>query len=147
MIAEIEAEAFAVDRMLTGWNPENASATYLNWKYRQVFIPDRDPDLAQATLLVTAYQAPLPDLDEATRLQHGLYVKLTTAHAVLGNVQTLRELGERLLVRAFLVDKLAEIQVLDYQLIQKVLQPTVIEGRGYTHRNFSFLKDMGADID
>lgn len=96
-IAEIEAEAFPLDRLRQGWNPQNASIAYLSWKYRQAFGPERDPDLAQARLLVAAGQALWPYVDEPTRLLQGLYVKLATAHAALGNVHSLRELGEGLL--------------------------------------------------
>jgi len=96
-VAEIEAEAFPVDRLRQGWNPQGASIAYLSWKYRQAFGPERDPDLAQAKMLVAAGEALWPYLDESTRLLHGLYVKLATAHAALGNAQSLRELSEELL--------------------------------------------------
>ena len=96
-IAEIEAEAFPLNRLRQGWNPQDASIVYLNWKYRQAFGPERDPDVAQARALVGAGQELWPHLDEPTRLLHGLYVKLSTGYAALGNVQSLRELGEGLL--------------------------------------------------
>ena len=96
-IAEIEADAFSLDRLRQGWNPQDASIAYLSWKYRQAFGPERDHDLAQARGLVAAGQALWPYLDEPTRLLQGLYVKLSTAHAALGNAQSLRELGEGLL--------------------------------------------------
>jgi len=96
-IAEIEAEAFSLDRLRQGWNPQDASIAYLSWKGRQAFEPEGDPDIAQARVLVAAGQALWPHLDEPTRLLHGLYVKLATAHAALGQVQSLRELGEGLL--------------------------------------------------
>ena len=96
-VAEIEAEAFPLDRLRHGWNPQDASIAYLGWKYRQAFGPERDPDLEQARVLVAAAQALWPHLDEATRLQHGLHVKLATAHGALGDARSLRELGEGLL--------------------------------------------------
>ena len=96
-VAAIEADAFPLDRLRHGWNPQDASIAYLGWKYRRAFGPERDPDLEQAGGLVAAVQALWPHLDEPTRLLHGLYVKLATAHAALGDAQSLRELGEGLL--------------------------------------------------
>jgi len=64
-VAEIEAEAFPVDRLRQGWNPQGASIAYLSWKYRQAFGPERDPDLAQAKMLVAAGDSIL-DIDEGT---------------------------------------------------------------------------------
>jgi hypothetical protein len=97
MISKIEEDAFGADRLLSGWNPENASAAYLDWKYRQVFGIGGDPDLAQAKALLVAAEALWSHVDEPTRWAYGLYVKLATAHGALGNVQALRDLGENLL--------------------------------------------------
>jgi hypothetical protein len=97
MIAEIEDVAFTVSRLAVGWNTENASAAYLNWKYRQAFGAERAPDIAQAEDFIAAAEALWPHLDEPTRLLYGLYVKLVTAHAALGNVDSLDKLSERLL--------------------------------------------------
>src|SRR5262245_1784496 len=96
-IAEIEAEAFPLDRLAHGWNPQDASVAYLGWKYRQAFQPERDPDVAQVQALAIVAQALWPHLDEPTRLLHGLYVKLATVHGTLGDIHSLRKLGENLL--------------------------------------------------
>jgi len=95
-IAEVEAKVFSLDQMRSGWNPQDASISYLLWKYRQAFGPERDPDLEQAREFVAAGQALWHYLDEPTRLLHGLHVKLAAAYAALGNVESLRELGEAL---------------------------------------------------
>jgi len=96
-VAEIEAKAFPLDRLQKGWNPQDASIAYLDWKYRQTVQRQGNPDLGQVRILVSAGQALWPYLDEPTRLLHGLHVKLGTAYAALGEVRSLCELGQELL--------------------------------------------------
>jgi hypothetical protein len=96
-IAEIESEAFPINRLRKGWNPQGVSIAYLSWKYRQAFPPERDPHIAQVQALALTAQALWPHLDESTRLLHGLYVKLATVHGTLGHVESLRKLSDELL--------------------------------------------------
>ena len=88
-VAEIEDEAFPLDRLRQGWNPQGASIAYLSWKYRQALGPECDPAVApalqQARQLVDAGRALWPHLDESIRLLQGLHVKLATAYAVIGD--------------------------------------------------------------
>jgi hypothetical protein len=55
-IADFEGEAFGVDRLLRGWKPQDASVPYPSWNYRQVFVPDCDPDVAKTTSVMTDYR-------------------------------------------------------------------------------------------
>lgn len=96
-VAAIEADAFPLDRLQKGWNPQNVSVAYLCWKYRITILPEQQPDPEQAKTLVAAAEALWPHVDEASRLLHGLYVKLANAYAALGNVQALQGLGVNLL--------------------------------------------------
>lgn len=96
-VAEIEADIFTVERLAAGWNPENASIAYLDWKYRQTFRPECAPDLAQAKGLAAAAEALWPHVEDPVRSLHALHVKLAATYGALGNVHALRELGMELL--------------------------------------------------